>query len=156
MHQKAIRAGIRVEFVWQKGKTTAIGKQVDIAAKTAAKRGGTDVDTGYRPGSACRSKVKGGVAERFPAAGQTMIIRPYAKKVMHAGENRISFNIFDEALQTYVSKFYAFAEPVLSAELHRGNGHRVKFNSDPKYPQFVERIEAVQLPKPPSKRRRHP
>ena len=101
MHQKAIRAGIRVEFVWQKGKTTAIGKQVDIAAKTAAKRGGIDVDTGYRPGSACRSKVKGGVAERFPAAGQTMIIRPYAKKVMHAGENRISFNIFDEALQTY-------------------------------------------------------
>jgi len=75
---------------------------------------------------------------------------------MHGGENRISFNVFDEALHTYASKFYAFAEPVLSSELHRGNGHRVRFNSDPKYPQFVERIEAVQLPKPSSKRRRLP
>ena len=78
----------------------------------------------------------------------------YYKKMMQGGENRISFNIFDEALQIYADKFYAFAVPVLSSELHRGNGHRVRFNSDPKYPQFVERIEAVH-PKPPSKRR-HP
>jgi hypothetical protein len=29
----------------------------------------------------------------------------------------ISFNIFDEASQTYADKFYAFADTVLSAEL---------------------------------------
>jgi hypothetical protein len=95
--------------------------------------------------------VRGGVAERFPAAGQVMVIRPYAKKVMHGGENRVSFNIFDETSQTYASKFYAFAEPLLSSELHRGNGHRVRFNSDPQYPRFVERIEGVQLPRPRTK-----
>ena len=99
--------------------------------------------------------VKGGTAQRFPAAGQTIVIRPYAKKIMHGGENRISFNIFDETLQRYTGKFYAFAGPLLSAELHRGNGHRVRVNSDPNYPQLAERIEAVQLPKPPSKRSRN-
>jgi ribonuclease HI len=158
VRQKAARGGVRVDFVWQKGKTTKLGKQVDAAAKTAAKRGGIDEDTGYRPGSASRSMVKGGTAQRFPAAGQTVVIRPYAKKVMHGEENRISFNIFEESSQAYTNKFYAFAGPVLSAELHRGNGHRVRFNSDPNYPQLVERIESVQLPKPPSKRRRtvHP
>jgi len=156
LRQKANRAGIRVDFIWQAGKKTPLAKEVHNAAQTAAKRGGIDVDVGYRPGSTCRSMVMGGTAQRFPAAGQTIVVRPYTKKVMHSGENRISFNIFDEALQTYTNKFYAFAGPVLSSELHRWNGHRVKFNSDPKYPQFVERIEAVQLPKPPSKRRRHP
>ena len=80
------------------------------------------------------------------------MVRPYAKKVMHDGENRISFNIFNEASQAYASKFYAFAEPILSSELHKGNGHRVRFNADPRYPQFLERIEAVQLPR--SKKRR--
>ena len=69
LRQKTARAGIRVDFIWQKGKTMALGKQVDSSAKTAAKRGGIDVDTGYRPGSASRSMVKGGVAQRFPAAG---------------------------------------------------------------------------------------
>jgi ribonuclease HI len=154
LRQKANRIGIRIDFIWQKGKKTTIGKQVDAAAKAAAMRGGIDEDSGYRPGSASRSMVKGGTAQRFPAAGQIIVIRPYAKRVMHGEENRINFNIFEEASQTYTDKFYAFAGPVLSAELHRGNGHRVRFNSDPNYPQFVERIESVQLPKPPSKRPR--
>lgn len=151
LRQKAARTRLRIDFVWQKGKSTSIAKQVDRAAKAAAKRGGIGVDIGYRPGSVSRSMVAGGVAERFAAAGQVIVVRPYAKKVMHAGENRISFNIFDEASQTYVSKFYAFAEPILSSELHKGNGHRVRFNSDPKYPQFLERVEAVQLPRPQKK-----
>lgn len=145
---KAAKVGIRVDFVWQAGKKTALAKQVDKAAKAAAKRGGIDDDTGYRPGSVSRSMVKGGVAERFPAAGQILVVRPYVKKSMHKGENRISFNIFDEATQTYASKFFAFAPPLLSAELHNNNGHRVRFNSEPKYPQFLERIEGVELPKP--------
>ena len=136
------------------GEAEEAEKTEKKAAKTAAKRGGFDDDTGYRPGSVSRSMVEGGVAQRFPAAGQVLVIRPYAKKIMHKGENRISFHIFDEALQTYASKFFAFAGPVLSSELHKGNGHRVRFNSDQNYPQFVERIEAVHLPRPPSKRRR--
>src|SRR5690348_6923604 len=125
-----MKAGIRVDFIWQEGKKAELAKQVDRAAKSAAKRGGIDVDRDYRPGSVSRSMVRGGTAQRFPAAGQISVVRPYVKKIMHEGHNRISFNIFDEVTQTYANKFYAFADPFLSAELHKGNGHRVRFNSD--------------------------
>ena len=97
--------------------------------------------------------VKGGVAERFPATGQTLVVRPYVKKVMRRRDNRISFNLFDEATGTYAHIYYAFADPMLSVELHKGNGHRVRFDSDPMFPQFLERIESVELPKPVRKRK---
>jgi ribonuclease HI len=94
------KASIRVEFVWQKGKKSEIANGVDKAAKVAAQRGGNQVDRGYKPGSFGRSKVKGGVAKPYPANGQTEVILPYAKKIMSKGENRISFNIFEETTQT--------------------------------------------------------
>lgn len=153
LRAKTARLGLRVDFVWQKGKKTELGKKADHAAKAAAQRGGMDVDTGYKPGSVSRSMVKGGSAERFPAAGQILVVRPYAKKVMHKRDNRISFNVFDETTLTYANKYFAFADPVLSVELHKGNGHRVRFNADPHFPQFVERIEGVELPKPARKKR---
>jgi ribonuclease HI len=147
------KARIRVDFLWQAGKTSQISRQVDKAAKAAAKRGGLDVDTGYRPGGVSRSMVKDrAVAERFPASGQVVVIRPYVKKIMHQGVHRISFNIFDEDSQTYNGKYFAFAEKNLGAELHMGNGHRVQFNLDPNHPQILERVERVSLPK--SSRRR--
>lgn len=148
LRAKNAKLGLRIDFVWQKGKKTELGKKADRAAKAAARRGGIDVDTGYKPGSISRSMVKGGIAERFPAAGQILVVRPYAKKVMHKGDNRISFNIFDETTLTYANKYFAFADPMLSVELHNGNGHRVGFNSDPNFPQFEKRIEGVELPKP--------
>ncbi len=147
------KTGIRVDFVWQQGKKTAIAKEVDKMAKAAAQRGGIDVDRGYRPGGVSRSMVGGGAAAQpFPASGQIAVVRPYVKKVRFRSEYRISFNIFVEATQTYADKFFAFAGPLLTSELHMGNGHRVRFNSDPKYPQIVERIESVTLPKPPSRK----
>jgi ribonuclease HI len=76
------KTGIRVDFVWQPGKKSATGKIVDKAAKAAAQRGGIDKDRGYRPGAACRSLVQGGIAQSYPAKGQTDVIRPYAKKIM--------------------------------------------------------------------------
>jgi ribonuclease HI len=150
---KTSRQGIRTDFVWQKGKKTELGKKVDHAAKAAAQRGGIDVDTGYKPGSVSRSMVKGGVAERFPAMGQILVVRPYVKKVMHRRDNRISFNVFDETSGTYAHKYYAFADPILSVELHLGNGHRVRINTDPNFPQILARIEGVELPKPVRKQR---
>jgi ribonuclease HI len=113
------KAGIRVDFVWQAGKTTEIGNRVDRMAKAAAKRGGMDKDTGYKPGAYCRSMVKVGVALPYPATGQVAIIRPYAKKPVSKLEERLSFNIFNEETQTYESKFYAFATRMLAYELHR-------------------------------------
>jgi ribonuclease HI len=141
------KTGIRVDFVWQLGKKSATGKIVDKAAKVAALRDGMDVDRGYRPGAVCRSLVQGGIAQSYPAKGQTDVIRPYAKKIMFRGENRISFNIFVEGTQTYEDKFYAFATPEMSTDLHRWHGYRVRFNDDPNYPQILERIEEVLLPK---------
>jgi ribonuclease HI len=149
---KVAKVGIRVDLVWELGKKAPMTKQIHRAAQSAAKRGGIDEDTGYRPGSVSRSMVKGGVAERFPATGQILVIRPYVKKSMYRGENRISFNIFDEVTQTYANKYFAFATSLLSAELHKGNGHRARFNDEPKYPQLLERLEGVELPK--SKRRK--
>jgi hypothetical protein len=40
------------------------------------------------------------------------------------------------------------ASPNLAAELHRQHGYRVRFNDNPKYPQILEIIEEVSLPKP--------
>ena len=151
---KTAKAGIRVDFVWEQGKKTPMTKQIHHAAQIAAKRGGIDEDSGYRPGAVSRSMVKGGVAERFPATGQVLVIRPYVEKFMYRGENRISFNVFDEESQTYSGKFFAFAPPLLSSELHKGNGHRVRFNSDPKNPQLIERIEGVELPRTAKKKKR--
>lgn len=147
------KAGVRVDFVWQLGKKSAIGKIVDKVAKAAARRGGLDIDGGYRPGTVCRSLVKGGVAQPYPAKGQLEVIRAYAKKLMFRGENRISFNIFGESTQTFEAKFYAFAMLAIAAQLHRWHGYRVKFNDDPNYPQILEHIEEVVLPKPAAKRR---
>ncbi len=149
------KTGIRVDFIWEPGKKSVIAKEVDKIAKAAAQRGGIDVDRGYRPGGVSRSMVGGGAAAQpFPASGQVVVVRPYVKKVMFRSEYRISFHIFDEAAQTYADKFFAFAGPLLTAELHMGNGHRVRFNSDPKYPQIVERIESVTLPRPPSRKKK--
>lgn len=137
---------LRIDFVWEPGKTTEIGNRVDKLSKAAAKRGGTDRDIGYKPGAACRSMVRGGVALPYPARGQVAVLRPYAKKPVLKGEEKISFNMFDETTQTYESKFYAFTTPVISYELHRWHGYRVRFNDNPKYPQILERIEEVQVP----------
>jgi len=144
---------VRVDFIWEKGKKSEITRLVDKAAKSAAKRGGLDVDIGYRPGGVSRSMVKDkSVAVRFDANGQIVVIRPYVKKVMHKGELRISFNIFDEAASVYHGKFFAFVEKNLGAETHLGNGYRVRFNTDSNYPQILESIERVDLPNPPRRR----
>jgi ribonuclease HI len=144
------KAGLRVEFVWEAGKTTEIGRRTDKLAKAAAKRGGIDRDRGYRPGAFCRSMVKGGVALPYPAAGQVIVIRPYAKKPVLKGEERISFNVFDEATQTFESKFFAFTTRMLAYDLHRWHGYRVQVNDNPKYPQILECKAEVSIPTRPS------
>ena len=148
------KAGIRVEFVWQKGKKSEIANRVDKAAKAAAQRGGNEVDRGYKPGAFGRSRVKGGVARPFPANGQTEVIFPYAKKIMFKGENKISFNIFEENTQAFRDKFYAFTTPTIGAEVHRNHSHRVRFNAEPGYPQMLECMEEVPIPRP-SRKRKH-
>ncbi len=121
---KLSRRNLRVDFHYEKGKKTPIGKMVDAAAKSAAQRGGFDRDFDYSPGSYQRSTVSGGAAAlKFEAAGQTLVIRPYRKSPRKRREEKVSFNLFDETTQTYSGKYYAYAVPALSLELHRGNGY---------------------------------
>jgi len=93
-----------------------------------------------------------GVATRFPAKGQSAVIRPYRKNLLGGGEEKVRFDIFSENSQSYVESCYAFASTDLAAELHRQHGYRVRFNGDPNYPQILEIVEEVMLPKPPPQR----
>ena len=78
------------------------------------------------------------------------MIRPYRKNLLGDGEEKIRFDIVSEDTQSYVESRYAFATTALAAELHRQHGYRVRFNDNPKYPQILELVEEVPLPKRPS------
>jgi len=139
------KVGTTVHFEWTLGKKSPVLKRVDKAAKAAAARGGPDVDRGYRPGAIARSMIQGAAA-RFHAHGQLVVIRPYRKNILGAGEEKVRFDIFSEDSQTYVASCYAFASTRLAAELHRQHGYRVRFNDNPKYPQILGVVEEVTLP----------
>ena len=68
---------------------------------------------------------------------------------MAKGEAKVRFDILSEKTQTYLESCYAFAKTALAAELHRQHGYRVRFNDNPKYPQILEIVEEVLLPKLP-------
>ena len=115
------KVGTIVHFEWTAGKKTPILKAIDRAAKVAAKRGGQDTDRGFRPGIVAKSLVKG-TATRFPANGQLAVIRPYKKTLLGKSENKVRFDLFSEDSAAYTQSCYAFASPVLAAELHRQHG----------------------------------
>ena len=140
------KAGITVHFEWTLGKKTPTLRRVDKAAKAAAIRGGPDVDRGYKPGTIARSMVKG-AATRFMAKGQSRVIRPYRKNIMGGDEEKVRFDVISEDEQYYIESCYAFATTALAAELHRQHGYRVRFNDNSNYPQILEIIEEVVLPK---------
>lgn len=139
------KTGITVHFEWALGKKSPILKNIDKAAKAAAKRGGVGSDRGFRPGVVARSMVKGS-AMRFPANGQSLIIRPYRKSPATREEERVRFDTFCEATQSFVSSCYAYATTIIASELHRHHGYRVRFNEKPEYPQILEILEEVKLP----------
>jgi hypothetical protein len=138
-----------VHLEWTLGKKSPVLKKVDKPAKAAATRGGPDIDRGYKPGAIARSIV-GGAASRFVANGQTAVIRPYRKNILAKGAEKIRFDILSEDTQSYVESCYAFATTALAAELPSQHGYRVRFNDDPKYPQILELVEEVPLPKGPA------
>lgn len=138
-----------MHFEWTLGKKSPVLKKVDKAAKAAASRGGPDSDRGYKSGAIARSLVKG-AATRFPAKGQLAVIRPYRKNLLGHREEKVRFDIFCGESQTCVESCYAFASTNLAAELHRQHGYRVRFSDNPKYPQILEIVEEVALPKPPT------
>jgi len=139
------KTGVRVDFGWMKGKSDALVKKVDRTAKEAA-QSGIAIDRGYVVGKIGRAKTKG-TATMFPASGQTMTIRVYGSRVVgKAKENRIKFELYDEASNQYSAKHFAYAQPNVGGELHRQRAFRVEMNDNPKYPQVLRVLEEIPLP----------
>jgi hypothetical protein len=140
------KAGTRVDICKVQNKSTPLLKRVDRLAKAAAK-GHLRIDRGLVVGKIGRAKIKG-TATMFPAASQLLVVRIVGSKT--AGptrENRFVFEVFDENTSTYVSKHFAYCTPATGAQLHRQRGFRVRMNDNIRYPQILEVVEEVQLPK---------
>jgi tetratricopeptide (TPR) repeat protein len=61
-------------------------------------------------------------------------------------ENRLKFEMYDEATQQCGAKFFAYAEPSVGGELHRHHAYRVRMSNNPKYPQILAVLAEIPLP----------
>ena len=140
------KVGVRTEIEWQKGKVSAVAKEVDKKAKTAAHATIQIKDIGYRPGKISRTKINDGSASMFLARGQEEIIRIYRKDFKFRGtrkDAKIFFDLFSKGTRSYVSKEFAYTTLENEDELHRGHAYRVKFGSNPKYPIIQKLIREI-------------
>jgi Tfp pilus assembly protein PilZ len=127
-------------------KSTPLLKRVDKLAKAAAKSH-PRIDRGLVVGKIGRAKIKG-AATMFPAANHVLVVRIVGSKTVGpTRENRFVFEVFDESTSTYIAKHFAYCTPVTGAQLHRQRGFRVRMNDNTDYPQILEVIEEVPLPK---------
>ena len=147
------KAGVRIDVCKVQNKSTPLLKRVDVMAKSAAKSH-PRIDRGLVVGKIGRAKIKG-AATMFPAANQALVIRIVASKTVgRTGENRFVFEVFDEQTGTYLSKHFAYSTPAIGAQLHRQRGFRVRMNDKSDYPQIIEVLGEVQLPRAERKNKR--
>jgi ribonuclease HI len=140
------KAGVRVDICKVRNKSTALLQRVDKLAKTAAKSH-SRIDRGLVVGKIGRAKIKGS-ATMFRAACQVLVIRIVGSKTVgREGENRFVFEVFDESTSVYLSKHFAYCTPEIGSQMHRQRGFRVRMNDKADYPQILEVIEEVPLPK---------
>jgi ribonuclease HI len=139
------KVGMRVDFLWEPGKTSAVTKTVDRAAKAAAKRGWRRTDTGFRTGKISRSKVKA-AATRFAANGQIATIHVYRKTAVQQ-DNQIRFDLIDISTGQFTGSHYAYANDSLALELHRQHSYEVTFNTDPRRPVIESIVREIVTPK---------
>jgi hypothetical protein len=140
------KAGIRIDICKVQGKSSPLLKRVDKLAKSAAKSHPC-IDRGLIIGKIGRAKIKG-TATMYPAENQEIVVRiVVSKTVGKTRENRFVFEVFDEKTSNYVSKHFAYCNPIIGSQLHRQRGFRVRMNDNPHYPQILEVIEEVSLPK---------
>lgn len=140
------RSGVRVDISKVLNKSTSLLKFVDKLAKSAAKSL-PKLDRGLIVGKIGRAKIKGS-ATMFPAANQTLVVRIVRSRVVAQTKvERFVFEVFDEETQNYLSKHFAYCSPETGAELHRQRGFRVTMNDKPRYPQILQVLEEIPLPK---------
>jgi len=137
---------IRIDICKVQGKSSPHLKRVDKLAKAAA-QSHPRIDRGLIVGKIGRAKIKG-TATMYPAANQEIVVRIVGSKIVRKIRvNRFVFEVFDEKTSNYVSKHFAYCMPVIGAQLHRQRGFRVRMNDNIDYPQILEVIEEVPLPK---------
>jgi ribonuclease HI len=140
------KAGIRVDICKVANKSTSLLKRVDKLAKAAAKSFPRK-DRGLVVGKVGRAKIKG-PSTLFPATNQVVVVHIVGSRTVGpTRENRFVVEIFDESTRMYLSKHVAYCTPEIGAQLHRRRGFRVQMNGDPKYPQMIQVLEEVSLPK---------
>ena len=139
------KVGVRTEIHWTEGKSTDILKEVDRAAKQAARRP-SETDWGFRPGKVARSKVGvKGASVLFPASGQESVICVYRKTSVGKTDHKIFFHAYSEDRRELTGKFRAYAKAAEDGELHRAHHYRVRFNNKPNYP-IIESVLEEFLP----------
>ena len=74
-----------------------------------------------------------------------IVISPYRSVVIGKSENKIHFLVYDDEKQQHVEKYYAYAEPIIGGQVHRGHTYRVRFGSQLKYPVIEEILEEIVL-----------
>lgn len=136
-----LKLKVRVDIMWYKGKKSPILKQVDRSAK-AATLSPTERDHKYRSGKIGRSLTNGARVPTtlYPASGGTAIIRVFLT-TMGRRDEKVRFDLVDEATGECLSKHSASVAPQLAGQLHRGHKYRVRFNAIPQNP-IIEEIEA--------------
>lgn len=131
---------VRVDIVWEKGKTRPVLLRADALAKQGTKNA-IKTDYGFQSGkfTAPRTGNKKG-ATLYAPTGNELLIRVYQKHVY--GKNadeiwKITFDIYDEVTGQYVQKCVAYqGEHCIT--LKRNNCYRVKFDDNQKFPKIIE------------------
>jgi ribonuclease HI len=126
----------RTDIVWRKGKKGDALKLVDKSAKAAGKSPSKD-DRGFRTGKIGRSKLKGGSATLFHAAGQVQTIHIYRSALLRKTEHKIYFDVFNDARGEFTEKCTAYVPMELIDSMHRGHTYRVQFNCDVNNPRVL-------------------
>jgi ribonuclease HI len=133
---------IRTDIIWKKGKKSPTLKLVDRAAKDAGKAP-RSFDRGFRGGKVARSKVAGGSSSLYNARGSDETIRVYRSGIIRKTGHKITFDLYDESLASFVQKHHAYAEANIAADLHRQHCYRVTFNNDPNHPKILAILDEL-------------
>jgi ribonuclease HI len=133
---------VRVEMRLIPRRSDEGAKEVDRTAKEAGRKP-AHVDWGFRKGKIGRPKNNSkGAARRYPAAGQTILIRPYKSDMARKNIQVFKFEVWDELKQMFFDKFEAYCSCEIGNELHRMRVYKIRMNDVPGYPQIIEIIES--------------
>jgi hypothetical protein len=131
---------VRIDIKQVPRRSDEGAKEVDRTAKMAG-RNPTEVDFGFPKGKVGRPKNNSKKAARlFPAAGQSVIVRPYKSNMARRDKQLFRFEVWDEAKGMFFEKCEAYTSNEIGNELHRQNVYHVRMNEDPRYPQIIEII----------------